>query len=327
MIQSGRINIKSACNGYYLRWWYNGFHYWYFLPGTINFDTEGQEYYTLGTQKIAMGSGQIDYDQCQAIRTILNARDVDIWTDTGWKSIRLERDSVVVYDNKVNGYEIEFVTIMGSRHISPSGFSPVEDIPIYPDPEWVSTCPNGNIVIGTQLWSSCNYDITYPASKVYNNDEANRTLYGGLYNYSQVMASNFCPSGWHIPTVAEWNIMITFLGGDAIAGNKLKAIGNTYWNPVSGGTDDYLFGARGSGYGSGGSFNGLNLVGDFWAADSVSLTNAAMFRLWNDQMYITQSDFPKTVYLAVRLIRDSVPTVADTGYGALYNWYAVNGDI
>lgn len=274
-----------------------------------------------------MSSGQINYNQCQAIRTILNAIDIYIWTDAGWKSTRLERDSVVVYDNRVSGYEIEFVMIMGSRHISPTGFSPVEDIPIFPDPVWISTCVNGNIVIGTQVWSSCNYDINYPSSKVYDNDEGNRALYGGLYTWNQITASGFCPSGWHVPTVAEWDTMITFIGGAATAGTKLKEAGHTYWDPVNTGTDDYLFAARGSGYGSGGGFNALNVTGDFWTADQFSASDGYMYRLWNDQIYITDSHFVKGTYLAVRLVRDTPPTIADTGFGALYNWYAATGVI
>lgn len=322
-----KIWIKRPCDGYYLRWWYNGFHYWYFLPGTVYFDTEGEEYYTLGTQKIAMCSGQIDYYQCQAIRTILNTRDIDIWTDVGWKSTRLERDSVVVYDNKVNGYEIEFIMIMGSRHISESGYSPVVVIPPILPPVWSSICPNGNIVIGTQVWSSCNYDIAYPGSKVYDDDEANRVLYGGLYTWNQITTPGFCPTGWHIPTVAEWDAMIVVAGGAALAGDALKAVGNTYWNPVNNGTDAYLFGGRGAGQSSGGAYMYLNVTGDFWAADSFNASDAYVYRLWNDQDHITKTQFDKTIYLSVRLVRDTVATVVDTGYGALYNWYAATGVI
>jgi len=73
-----RILIKKPCNGYYLRWWYNGWHYWFFLPGTLTFNTEGEKYVTLGTQKVAMGSGQVDEGQIAAIRTIMNSREVYI---------------------------------------------------------------------------------------------------------------------------------------------------------------------------------------------------------------------------------------------------------
>ena len=90
MIESGRINIKNSCKGYYLRWWYNGWHYWFFLPGTIAFNTEGEKYVTLGTQSIRVGSGQVDYGQISALRTILNSKEVYIYTDSGWANARIE---------------------------------------------------------------------------------------------------------------------------------------------------------------------------------------------------------------------------------------------
>jgi uncharacterized protein (TIGR02145 family) len=327
-----KIWIKFPCDGYYLRWWYNGWHYWYFLPGTISFETEGENYYTLGTQKIAMCSGQINYAQCQAIRTILNTKEVDIWTDVGWKSTRLERDSVIVYDNKVNGYEIEFVMVMGSRHISDSGYSPNYvlppvgppiDPPIVP-PVYVSDCPNGDCVIGTQVWMSCNWATNYPGSRVYNDDEANRDVYGGLYTYSQVIASDFVPTGWHIPTQAEWLTLANYLGGIAAAGGSLKDSGLTYWNapnnivsPIS------CFEARGNGLYYLGVFSEIGESANLWASDGV-------VKIDHDSVTITINPFIliiPTASIGVRLIRDTPAGPGDvpyTGYGALYNWFAIS---
>jgi len=327
MIESGRINIKKPCDGYYLRWWYNGWHYWWFLPGTVSFDTEGEEYYTLGTQKIAMGSGQIDYGQCQAIRTILNAIDISIWTDVGWKSTRLERDSVIVYDNKVNGYEIEFVMIMGSRHISDSGYSPVINIPTVEPPVWTVNCVNGVCVIGFQIWMSCNYDAAYPGSRVYDDDEANRAIFGGLYTYDQVIDPAFCPPGWHVPTEAEWNTLIAYLGGTAIAGASLKQSGTTNWdapNPVT--SPVTCFEALGAGdYNT--SLSAYQLLGEFCYFRTVTPglagTSKIVWMAYNGTN-ATMTTALDTHYFSVRLIRDDA---VYTGFGALYNWFAVNGDI
>lgn len=57
-----RIPIRTVCQGYYLRWYYNCFHYWFFHPGTIIYNTEGEDFNTLGTRKISMGSGQVTYE-------------------------------------------------------------------------------------------------------------------------------------------------------------------------------------------------------------------------------------------------------------------------
>jgi uncharacterized protein (TIGR02145 family) len=69
-----------------------------------------------------------------------------------------------------------------------------------------------SVVIGSQIWMKKNYDADYPGSKVYDNDEDNRSIYGGLYTHNQIMSEDFCPSGWHVPTEAEWNALLAYLG-------------------------------------------------------------------------------------------------------------------
>lgn len=94
------------------------------------------------------------------------------------------------------------------------------------------------VTIGTQTWMKKNYDVTYPGSKVYNDVEANITTYGRLYTHNQVMTSNFCPPGWHVPTEAEIDTLLTYLGGALIAGGKLKETGLQHWKTPNTGADD-----------------------------------------------------------------------------------------
>src|ERR1035437_993260 len=68
------------------------------------------------------------------------------------------------------------------------------------------------VTIGSQVWMKKNYDADYPGSKVYDNDEDNRSIYGGLYTHDQIMSEDFCPSGWHVPTEAEWDALLAYLG-------------------------------------------------------------------------------------------------------------------
>jgi hypothetical protein len=119
-----KIQVKTSCKGYYLMWWYNGWHYWYFLPGRISVSTEGEKYITLGSRKLSMNSGQIDRDQTEAIRTILFTKEIYILTDYGWKPLRIDPGSFVVFDNEIAGAEIELVGNIGSRLLSITGFSP-----------------------------------------------------------------------------------------------------------------------------------------------------------------------------------------------------------
>jgi uncharacterized protein (TIGR02145 family) len=67
----------------------------------------------------------------------------------------------------------------------------------------------------------------------YNNNEATyKANYGALYNwYTIVDSRNLCPSGWHVPNDNEWITLITYLGCEAIAGIKLKEVGDYYWSP------------------------------------------------------------------------------------------------
>jgi hypothetical protein len=122
-----KIPIKTVCQGYYLRWYYNGWHYWFFLPGSIIYNTEGEDFNTIGTRKVSMGSGQVTAEQINALRTIRNSREIQLLTTDGWMNVRIEPGSVQVFNNIINGYEFEFVAILGSRE---GLYSPVTNIPV-----------------------------------------------------------------------------------------------------------------------------------------------------------------------------------------------------
>jgi len=306
-----RIPIINPLNGFYLRWFYNGWHYWHFLPGKETLSTSGEKYRTLGNKKITLSSGQITLSQCGAIRTILNTREVYIYTDAGWKNVRIESTQTSVKNNFVNGYEIELTATIGSRKLSLNGYSPVKVIPVITPPD-TELC---ELVIGTQIWMCKNYDSEYPGSKVYENDEANRAVYGGLYTYDQIMSSGFCPVGWHIPTLSEWQILIDFLGGDTIAGGKLKEVGTTHWDsPNTGATDEVDFKALGAGYGNSGLhlsryqlyYFYKSLLGIFWTATPFTFGNNSWHVvLKNDNAQIELNASNRTnFYYSVRLVKD-----------------------
>jgi uncharacterized protein (TIGR02145 family) len=97
----------------------------------------------------------------------------------------------------------------------------------------VTAIPN---VIDDATWTFA----TTSAYCDYSNNPANSTTYGRLYNWYAVdnnaatkVASNggknVCPTSWHVPTDAEWTILTTFLGGESVAGGKLKETGTTHW--------------------------------------------------------------------------------------------------
>jgi uncharacterized protein (TIGR02145 family) len=126
------------------------------------------------------------------------------------------------------------------------------------------------VQIGTQVWMKKNYDAEYPGSKVYDDDEDNADIYGRLYNWHQVMSSDFCPAGWRVPTEADIDILIAELLGAAVAGGHMKEVGESHWNTPNLGADD----SGGFRALPGGKFDTLfELLGDnclLWLQDEVS---------------------------------------------------------
>jgi uncharacterized protein (TIGR02145 family) len=242
----------------------------------------------------------------------MNTREVYLLTIAGWKNIRIEPGSVRIYNNQVAGTEIEITAVIGSKEISyDSGYSPVRAVP-----EVAPAIGYCEVTIGTQVWMCLNWDANYPGSKVYDNDEANRALYGGLYTHDQVMSPGFCPAGYHVPTIAEWLTLINFVGGQAVAGGVLKEAGTTYWlAPNTGAVNTFGFGMRSTGQASPeGAFNYLFQYATLWAIDGLILfssTNAGV--VWS----LIISGF----YYGVRLLNNnSAPLsfiLAGTSNGAL----------
>ena len=139
----------------------------------------------------------------------------------------------------------------------------------------------------------------------YNNDSSNVITLGRLYNWYSVNDSrNICPSGWHVPTDAEWTTLETFLGGSSIAGGKLKQTGFSSWaSPNTGATNSTGFsalsgGVRVSSYGSIGSSGG------WWSSTEYSASTAWLrFMLLNDSG-VNWAFYSKVFGYSVRCIRD-----------------------
>lgn len=159
------------------------------------------------------------------------------------------------------------------------------------------------ITIGTQIWMDQNLKTTKyqngdPIPKVedntqwnnlttgaycnYNNDETNANIYGHLYNLATATdIRQVCPSGWHVPTDSEWSDLMLFLGGDNVAGGKLKEVGSIHWNlPNTGATNEYGFTALPGGHRD--YFGIYKEMGDychFWSSTNDEATSAWSYRM------------------------------------------------
>ncbi len=106
-----------------------------------------------------------------------------------------------------------------------------------------------------------------------NNDSIYKDIYGAYYNWFAVSTGKLCPTGWHIPSDSEWQTLVDFLGGDQIAGSKLKEAGINNWvfsnkdaNNQSGFTG-LPAGFRETSYGV---FQGQGSLGGWWSTTELS---------------------------------------------------------
>jgi len=150
------------------------------------------------------------------------------------------------------------------------------------------------VLIGTQCWTKSNLKVTkyndgsnipldasggnlgngsgqtwnsgVGGRTVYGHNPTNLTLYGYLYNwYAATDSRGICPTGMHVPTDAEWTTLSTFLGGQNVAGGKMKS--TSTWNYSGNGTDDFGFSGLPSGYRYElGGFYGINENTFFWSS-------------------------------------------------------------
>ncbi|MFA4907162.1 MAG: FISUMP domain-containing protein [archaeon] len=127
----------------------------------------------------------------------------------------------------------------------------------------------------------------------YDNNATNADTYGRLYNWYAVDDSrNIAPTGWHVPTDAEWQTLVDYLGGDAVAGGKMKEMGTTHWySPNTGATNESGFSALPGGCrGDSGTDYDVGHHGTWWSATerdsdsawyrSLSYNNSDVYRYY-----------------------------------------------
>jgi uncharacterized protein (TIGR02145 family) len=149
------------------------------------------------------------------------------------------------------------------------------------------------VVIGTQVWltedlKTTKYNNGKPIPLItdntqwaslssaafcwYNNSSSIQENYGALYNqWAITSVYSICPVGYHVPNDDEWNTLITYLGGEEIAGAKLKATGTRFWiNNNSITTNESGFTALPGGMRdpNDGTSKGITVSGYWWSASA-----------------------------------------------------------
>jgi uncharacterized protein (TIGR02145 family) len=124
------------------------------------------------------------------------------------------------------------------------------------------------LVAESEQWGK----MSTPAYCWYGNDSAKYSFpRGKLYNWYAVNTGKICPAGWHVPSDPEWTALSSFLGGDTIAGGKLKTQGTVFWRePNAGATNVSGFSAFPGGYrNSSGRFLYVTIFDDWWSSTEV----------------------------------------------------------
>lgn len=114
----------------------------------------------------------------------------------------------------------------------------------------------------------------------YDNDSATyKADYGALYNWFAVADSrNIAPIGWHVPSDVEWEILTAYLGGENIAGGKMKETGTTHWTtPNTGATNSIGFSALPGGFRDERPFANIG-IGCFWWSSLMIDESSAWYR-------------------------------------------------
>lgn len=121
--------------------------------------------------------------------------------------------------------------------------------------------------LGSQLWLGENLRFEEEGSWVYEESLDNESTYGRLYDWEG--AIHACPSGWHLPSLAEWMELFNAVGGPEVAGGRLKELGTGHWQePNSGATNTSRFGGLpgGARRNPSGTYHGIGMFGAFWSS-------------------------------------------------------------
>lgn len=185
------------------------------------------------------------------------------------------------------------------------------------------------VTIGTQVWLSKNLNTTryrngdsIPNDTIsknwltsttgsysnFNNYPDNALIYGRLYNWFAVNDSRkIAPLGWHVASYKEWSKLVSYLGGERIAGGKLKETGTTHWlSPNTGATDEYGFKALPGGcflpqpYG----FYSLQVDGRWWTSTAEGDGGVWFTTMFFNDINVNFHVNGQGLWYSVRCVRD-----------------------
>jgi uncharacterized protein (TIGR02145 family) len=252
-------------------------------------------------------------------------------TASGNLNINIYSNLTGLDGNTTYHFRVKAVNSIGTTYGADSTFTtwgpPVSNITFNPDLTYGSVSDiEGNtyktIVIGIQTWMAENLKTTKyndntsiplvtksttwvslsdPGYCWYNNDSLS---YGALYNWYTVNTGKLCPSGWHVPSETDWSLLISYLGGESLAGNKLKETGSIHWlNQNTSATNESGFTAIPGGYLTYGStFSNIRKESCWWSSTEYTTLEAYFRDLYYSYSNVDNGSSSKKSGLSVRCI-------------------------
>ena len=210
---------------------------------------------------------------------------------------------------------------------------PSGELQVYNGTSWTNmightaATPISVISLGTQVWTSKNLNVTTyrngdPITQVtnmadwadlttgawcyYNNDPSLDSTYGKLYNwYAVTDPRGLAPAGFHIPDESEWAVLATFLGGNSVAGGKMKETSGLYWqSPNVDASNSSNFSALPGGYRTTSSFEKLTFWGEWWSRTEFNSSTSIAFALQYDNGELKLFHSNKKAGFSVRCIKN-----------------------
>jgi uncharacterized protein (TIGR02145 family) len=202
------------------------------------------------------------------------------------------------------------------------------------------------VIIGTQEWMKENLNVSKysdgtPIPQVtdptawsnlttgawcyYNNDTSLGNTYGKMYNWYAVAGiwqaesnpptsaeiasrKSLAPSDWNVPSVADWSSLFNDLGGNSVAGGKMKEAGLNHWSdPNTDATNSSGFTGLPGGYRPTNTI-GQNLTGTghWWCSDYLAPFAANFFQLTWTNGAVVNSTFDTRTGISVRWVKSSI---------------------
>jgi len=154
------------------------------------------------------------------------------------------------------------------------------------------------LVTDNQQWEG----LTSGAYCNYDNSSVNVVTYGRLYNWFAVNdPRNIAPADWHVSSDQEWSSLSDHLGGNAVAGGKLKEAGFLHWSePNTNATNETGFSALPGGHRVySGNYAYINLGGGWWCSTKGEYNDAWIrymdYGAWDTWRYLEDKRYGRSV--------------------------------